>query len=62
LLWLGGFKWAPASVAAVLNQMATVYILVLARIFLKETIRPQQALGALLAAAGALFIILTRGL
>lgn len=62
LLWLGGFKWAPASVAAVLNQMATVYILILARIFLKETIRPQQALGALLAAAGALFIILTRGL
>lgn len=62
LLWLGGFKWAPASVAAVLNQMATIYILVLARLFLKESIRPQQALGALLAAVGALFIILTRGL
>lgn len=60
LLWLGGFKWAPASVAAVLNQMATVYILILARIFLGELIPPRRAAGALLAAAGALCIVLTR--
>ena len=61
LLWLGGFKWADASVAAVLNQMATVYMLVLARFVLKESLRPRQVLGAAVAAASALFIVLGRG-
>lgn len=60
LLWLGGFKWAPASVAAVLNQLGTIYLLVLARIFLKEELRLRQAVGAVLAACGALFIVLTK--
>jgi drug/metabolite transporter (DMT)-like permease len=60
LLWLGGFKWAPASVAAVLNQLGTIYLLVLARLFLKEELRLRQAAGALLAACGALFIVLTK--
>ncbi len=60
LLWLGGFKWADASVAAVLNQMATVYMLVLARVFLGERLRGRQLVGALVAAGGALFIVLRR--
>lgn len=56
LLWLGGFKWADASVAAVLNQMATVYMLVAARIFLGESLRPRQVVGGVLAAAGAIWV------
>lgn len=57
ILWLGGFKWAPASVAAVLNQMATVYLLVLARFVQHEDIRARQVVGGLLAALGALWIV-----
>ena len=60
MLWLGGFKWADASVAATLNQMATVYMLLLARIFLKERLQPRQVAGALIAACGALWIVLGR--
>jgi len=58
LFWLGGFKWADASVAAVLNQMATVYLLLFARFVLKEQLRPRQVAGSLLAASGALWIVL----
>ncbi|MDP2312191.1 MAG: DMT family transporter [Pseudomonadota bacterium] len=58
MFWLGGFKWANASVAATLNQMATVYMLVFARFFLGETLRPRQVAGSLVAAAGALWIVL----
>jgi drug/metabolite transporter (DMT)-like permease len=61
LLWLGGFKWAPASVAAVLNQLGTVYILVMAHVFLKEKVTVRQTTGALIAAASALVILLMRG-
>lgn len=60
LLWLGGFKWAPASVAAVLNQLATVYILVLARVVLKERLSARQTAGATLAACGAGYIVWSR--
>jgi drug/metabolite transporter (DMT)-like permease len=60
LLWLGGFKWAHASVAGVLNQLATVYVLVLARVVLGETLRPAQLAGTLLAAGGAVWIVLGR--
>lgn len=60
VFWLGGFKWADASVAAVLNQMATVYILVLARVVLGETIVTRQVIGAGFAIVGALVILLTR--
>lgn len=58
MLWLGGFKWAEASTAAVLNQLATVYMLVLARVVLREEVTRRQALGAGIAAAGALVIVL----
>ena len=57
LLWLGGYKWADASVAAVLNQMATVMTIVFARIFLNEVISPRKAAGATAAVAGALLIL-----
>ncbi len=60
LLWVGGFKWAPASVAAVLNQMSTVYILAMAWLVLKEKLEIRQVVGALLAAVGAAVVGLTR--
>ena len=57
MLWLGGFKWGQAAVASVLNQMATVYMLVLARVFLGERLRKRQVVGAIVAAGGALWIV-----
>jgi len=57
LLWLGGFKWAPASVAAILNQMGTVYLLLMARYLLHEELKPRQVVGGFVAAAGALWIV-----
>lgn len=57
LLWLAGFKWAPASTAAVLNQIGTVYLLLLARYVLKEELKPRQVVGGLLAACGAVWIV-----
>ena len=59
MLWLGGYKWTDASTAAVLNQMATVYMLGMAGLILHEKLRPAQIAGALVAAAGAVWIVLT---
>ncbi len=60
LLWMGGFKYAPVSVAAVLNQTTIVWVLLLSWIFLGERLSPRRGLGASLAAAGALLVVLTR--
>ncbi|HHO52706.1 MAG TPA: DMT family transporter [Deltaproteobacteria bacterium] len=57
VLWLGGFKWADASVAAVLNQLATVYILGLAWAVLGEPVGPRQVIGGLLAVVGATVVV-----
>ncbi len=58
LLWLGGFKWATASMASVLNQMATVFTIVLASIFLREPITARRGVGAACAVTGALLVVL----
>jgi drug/metabolite transporter (DMT)-like permease len=58
LMWRGGFKWAQASRAAVLNQLSTVFTIVLARIYLGEPVSRLRAIGAGAALAGALTILL----
>ena len=58
VLWLGGFKWADASVAAVLNQLATVYILAMAWGILGEPVGRQQVAGGMLAVVGAIVVVL----
>ncbi|MBA2320059.1 MAG: DMT family transporter [Deltaproteobacteria bacterium] len=59
IFWLGGFKWAEASVAAVLNQMATVYIVVLAWFVLGEPISGRRVIGGIVAVAGAWLVVLS---
>jgi len=46
-------KFAFASVAAVLNQMNTIFIFILATIFLKEKATPWKIAAVVLAFIGA---------
>ncbi len=54
--WLAGYKYTLASVAAVLNQLSTIFIFVLAAIFLKEPMTPRRILAVAMAMAGALLV------
>lgn len=56
ILWLGGIKYTHASVAAVLNQLAVVFMLVGAHFWLGETVSRRRWLGSALAASGAAVI------
>lgn len=53
VLWIGGMKYAPASVAAVLNQLNTIFIVIIAAVFLKERLTGWKVLAVLLAFVGA---------
>jgi drug/metabolite transporter (DMT)-like permease len=59
LFWLGGFKWARVSVAAVFNQLSSVFTIGLAWLFLKEELTWRRGIGAALALGGALVVIVT---
>lgn len=56
LFWIAGMKHAQAGVAAILNQTATIFVLVNATLFLKEPFTGRKALAALLALSGILLV------
>ena len=60
LFWLGGFKWADASVAAVLNQLSSVFTIALAWLILGEALTGRRVVGGAVAVAGAVLIMLIR--
>ncbi len=58
LLWLGGFKYGDVTVVSVLNQMSTVFTIIMARVVLGETITPRRAAGSGVALLGAAALVL----
>jgi drug/metabolite transporter (DMT)-like permease len=51
-MWLGGYKYTDASVASVLNETASVFIVLFAAIFLGEALSRRRVLGVLVTLAG----------
>lgn len=58
LFWIAGMKLTEAGKAAILNQTSTIYILILAAIFLKEPFSWRRGLAAILALGGIMMVIL----
>lgn len=58
VLWVAGMKYTTASRAAVLNQMSTIFLFILATVWLKEKMTAQRIAAILLAVAGAYLVIL----
>ena len=58
LCWLAGMKFTGAGTAAVLNQTSTIYIIILARIFLHESFTRRKVLACVLAVGGVLAVVL----
>ncbi len=54
LAWLAGFKYTLVSVAAILNQLSTIFTFILAALILKEPVTPARSIAIVLAVVGAL--------
>lgn len=57
LLWLAGYKYTDASIAAVLNETAAIFILIFSVLLLREHVTARQWWGTLLAVAGVLLVV-----
>jgi drug/metabolite transporter (DMT)-like permease len=57
-LWVAAFKYTSVNSAAVLNQTNTVFVVVLAAVFLKETFTRRRLLATVLGVAGSLLVLL----
>lgn len=53
MFWIGGMKYTLASVASALNQLNTIFIFILATVFLKEKATLWRTLAVALAFVGA---------
>ena len=60
VLWLAGFKFTLASVAATLGETASIFILLLAAIWLKEPLTRRAVAGVLLTFGGVCFMLWAR--
>jgi drug/metabolite transporter (DMT)-like permease len=60
VLWLAGYKFTSASVAAILNETASVFILLLAWLWLKEPLRRHAVIGVGLTLSGVSFMLWAR--
>jgi len=58
LFWMGGMKYADASIAAALNQTATLFTFVLAVLILKESVTRRRIAGLALGVIGVLLVSL----
>jgi drug/metabolite transporter (DMT)-like permease len=60
VLWLAGYKFTLASVAAVLNETASIFILLLAALWLKEPLTRRAIVGVMLTFGGVCFMLWLR--
>lgn len=58
ILWVAGYKYLQASVAALLNQTSTIFTLIFAIIFLQEKLTRSKVIAICLAMSGAALITL----
>ncbi len=53
IFWMGGMKYTTASVSAALNQLNTIFIVIMAAVFLKERLTGWKIVAVILAFVGA---------
>ncbi len=57
MLWLAGYKYTDASIASVLNETASVFIILFAWLILREQLNRRKLVGVTLTFAGVVLMV-----
>lgn len=57
MVWVAGYKYTSASVASILNETASIFILILSWLILKEEINRRKIVGAVISISGVLIVL-----
>ena len=60
IFWLAGFKYTLAGRAAIYNQLSTILIIIMAVLFLKETMNVKKWIGITLSIFGAILVSMSQ--
>lgn len=60
LFWLAGYKYANASIAAVLNELSAIFIVLMAAWLLHDRLQRRQLVGCGLAVLGVVVVVAAR--
>jgi len=58
IFWIAGMKYTDVGIAAILNQSSTVYVLILAAVFLKERLTRRKLIASAVAITGIVLVML----
>ncbi|MEZ5470976.1 MAG: DMT family transporter [Marinicella sp.] len=58
MVWVAGYKYTSASVASILNETASIFILLLGWLILKEPINKQKMIGAVISITGVMVVLI----
>ncbi len=58
ICWIAGMKYTKVGIAAILNQSSTIYVLVLASVFLREPFTRRKAIASVVAVIGIVLVTL----
>jgi len=56
IFWIAGMKYTKVGIAAILNQSSTIYVLVLAAVFLHEPFTRRKLAASIVAIAGIILV------
>ncbi|MGJ8663952.1 MAG: DMT family transporter [Marinicella sp.] len=57
MVWVAGYKYTSASVASILNEMASIFILILGWLILKEELNRRKIIGSIISISGVMLVL-----
>jgi len=58
MVWVAGYKYTSASVASILNETASIFILILSWLMLKEHLTKRKILGVMITVSGVYLVLI----
>lgn len=60
MVWVAGYKYTSASIASILNETASIFILIMSWLFLGEQLTKRKVIGVMITISGVAMVLLIK--